>query len=150
MLPGKSRPKIRRLSRGHHSAFIHQHLTPSTQPPSMVHPSAPSFIHLFIHSVSIHPFTSPCNIHPSECLSIHPSSIHPFIYQSIQHPFIPLSTHPTIQLSSSLFICSNVYLFHLSIHSEYRSILPFIHCLSICSSFIHSNSIYLSMLYLAY
>lgn len=129
MLPGKSRPKIRRLSRSHHSAFIHQHLTPTLNPhPLSIHllvcPSIHSlcpFIHLPLHVISIH-----------HTESVHPSIQYPPIHQS--YPFnihSCLSTHPTIQLSFSLSICSNVYLFHPSIHSEYRSILPFIHCLSI-------------------
>ena len=91
MLPGKSRPKIRRLSRGHHSAFIHQHLTPSTQPPSMVHPSAHSFIYL--------------PIQPSNCLPV---------YSSVQTSIF--SIYPFIQSTDPSFHSSTVYPFvhHLS------------------------------------
>lgn len=145
MLPGKSKPQIRRLSRGHHSAFIHQHLAPSTQPPTTVHPSAHLFIHLAIHSVSIHPSVSLYNIHPlySVCLSVQPAihypSIHSHIHSvSIHSSIYPFNVHPTIQLSLDLCICSNISF--PSIHSFKVQIHPSIHPLFIYPSIHHSST----------
>ena len=147
MLPGKSRPKIRRLSRGHHSAFIHQHLTPTLNPhPLSIHLLIRLSIYSFI--VSIHPFTSPCTIHPSYsvCPSIHPVSTHSSII-SVQHPLMPVytSNHPTVFQYIHLF----KRLSFPSIHSLRVQIHPSIHPLFIHPS-VHHLSPQIVSIYLCY
>ena len=146
MLPGKSKPKIRKLSRGHHSAFIHQHPAPSTQPPSIVHPSSihllirssiyPAiqcpFIHLSLRIISIHYTVS---VRPSSHPSIHqsyPFNIYSFLYLPIQCP----SNHPLVPQSMHLF----KHLSFPSIHSFKVQIHPSIHPLFIYPSIHHSST----------
>lgn len=145
MLLGKSRPAIRKLSRGHHSAFVYS--ASSTQHSATIHcPSICSSTHqAFIHP-SIHSVTYLSTQYSSviQCPSIHPSLHPPTV--SIQHPLIPQSTHSVslqaIQLSFSICICSNVCPSHLSIYSQGTD--PSFHSStgygSNQPSFTHSNS----------
>lgn len=143
--------KDQEIVRGHHSVIHSPAPNTHTQPhPLSIHLLSGLSIYLNFISVSIHPFTSPRNIHPSYnvCPSIHPVSTLSSII-SVQHPLMLVytSNHPTVFQYIHLFKAS---IFSIYPFTQYRSILPFIHCLSIHLFIIPSNSIYLSVLYLAY
>lgn len=112
---------------------------------SFIHPSIHSlcpFIHLPLHVISIY-----------HTLSIHPPTQYPPIHQS--YPFNIYSfLYLHIQPSNCPSVYSSVQMSIFSIYPFIQSTDPSFHSstvyLSIYSSFIHSNSIYLSMLHLAY